>query len=365
MDEDQLGALITTIYTSAFEEDGWDRVLASLLAPFHASQVIAQVWGWAQRAPVFTSSTVEDASANGKYDAYYHSLDPTYPAYLNNPPKHLVFPLAELFKPDWLFTSAFYCDFIKNYDMGQGGHALLDSNAHQLSHLHVHRPRHAREFSAGELKLLATLRPHLNRSLHIYREMTGLRAKASLFDTALEMVAATFMLDPTGWVLALNKNAEALLSGNSPLTVQAGRLTARHPPDNARLAAALAPSAPGAPPPELVLRGSAYCPGMRLTITPVNGRMAPLMSDVNRIEEVAFLVAARTIGPTMQNLIASYGLTRAEAEVALLLAQGLRATHIAAHRETSTATVNTQLKQIYAKTGVDGHAGLLVKLLGR
>jgi len=77
------------------------------------------------------------------------------------------------------------------------------------------------------------------------------------------------------------------------------------------------------------------------------------------------MVTAAALGPSPQNLIALYGLTRAEAEVTLLLAEGLRAPQIATHRETSIGTVNTQLKHIYAKAGVDGHVGLMVKLLGR
>jgi DNA-binding CsgD family transcriptional regulator len=71
------------------------------------------------------------------------------------------------------------------------------------------------------------------------------------------------------------------------------------------------------------------------------------------------------VGLSPQKLAARYGLTQAEAEIALLLAEGLRAPQIAARRETSTATVNTQLKKIYQKTGASGHVALLIKLLGR
>ncbi|MGK2942622.1 MAG: helix-turn-helix transcriptional regulator [Immundisolibacter sp.] len=77
------------------------------------------------------------------------------------------------------------------------------------------------------------------------------------------------------------------------------------------------------------------------------------------------MVTVAPLGPTAQSLTADYGLTRAEAEVALLLAQGLKAQQIAARRGASVATVNTQIKHIYAKAEADGHAGLLVKLLGR
>ncbi len=113
------------------------------------------------------------------------------------------------------------------------------------------------------------------------------------------------------------------------------------------------------------MRGLSYCPGVRLIITPVNGHDIPLFFDVTHTSRVAFVVNALPLGPTTQSLIAKYGLTRAEAEVTLLLLDGAKATQIATHRETSTGTVNTQLKNIYAKTGTDGQVGLLVKLLGR
>lgn len=49
----------------------------------------------------------------------------------------------------------------------------------------------------------------------------------------------------------------------------------------------------------------------------------------------------------------------------MLLLQGAKAAQIAATRATSTSTVNTQIKQIYQKTGVAGHVELLARLLGR
>jgi len=134
---------------------------------------------------------------------------------------------------------------------------------------------------------------------------------------------------------------------------------------DAVLAAAFAPMLPGAAPAEIVLRGGAMAVGLQLAITPVKGRNIPLFANALHGERVAFMVTATALGPSLQNLMALYGLTRAEAEVTLLLTEGLRAPQIALHRETSTATVNTQLKQIYAKTGVDGQIALILKLLGR
>lgn len=367
MDEDQVGGLIENIYTSAFEEDGWDTLLQTLRTQFDASQAIALVWEKATGTPFFISSTISDNSANSKYESYYHTVDPFFSSSLLD--AQSVEPMqvcsGDKFVPRAKYLNTeIYCDFVRHFDMGQPLVAILGGSEDTIAHYIVHRPPTQQEFDTDEVNLLRTLSPHLRRGLRIYREMTGLRTKASLFEAAFDMLAATFLLDQAGRVLGLNKSAENLLSENLPLTVRNGRLIARHPPDQARLDAALAPQAIGAPPPELILHGPC-CPGLWLSVTPVNGPAMPLFFDVTPAARVAFLVTAVPLGPSAQSLMAAYGLTQAEAEVTLLLLQGAKAPHIAAQRETSTGTVNSQLKQIYAKTGVDGHAALLVKLLGR
>lgn len=368
MDEDQLGALIETIYTSAFEEDGWDRVLDALLAPFHAGTATTVIWRQPDAMPVFTASTLSDPSLTRDYLAYFHTVEPGVTEIFENIDifkfnnvysRFDKIPFADYFKTE------FYCDFGRQCGFDHSMFAISENNSQGVSNTHLYRPLHNNEFNEQEKNLLRTLAPHLNRGLRIYRELTGARAKAGLFETAFDTLAATFLLDHAGRVLSLNKKAETLLCENSPLTVLNGRLTARHPPDNARLAAALVPPAPGAPPPELVLRGPACCPGVQLTITPVNGSAIPLFFDATHTARVAFLVTAVPLGPSMQSLIARFGLTQAEAEITLLLLEGAKAPQIALHRDTSTGTVNSQIKHIYAKTGADGHAGLLVLLLGR
>ncbi len=367
MDEDQLGALIETIYTSAFEEDGWGKLLEILRKQFHASQASVAVFGGRETYPPFAVSTLDPVSLE-PYSVYYYRLAPAIPG--NNlalVPKNVrVFQTTELLGYAAWINSEFHNDFLKSYDMSLPLVSYLDEAGDQTAYFVAHRPASSKDYSQEEVNLLRTLAPHLSRGLRIYREMTGLRAKASQFEAAFDTFAASFLLDHAGRVLALNRKAEELLAADGPLTVQNGRLTARHPPDQAELDAALSRQAPGAPPPELVLHGPAYCPAVRLSIMPVNGAgNIPLFFDVTRTARGAFLVTAVALGPTVQSLTANYRLTRAEAEVAQLLAQGLKAQQIAAHRCASVATVNTQIKQVYAKTCVDGHAGLMVKLLGR
>ncbi|MGK2942621.1 MAG: hypothetical protein ACSLFJ_13250 [Immundisolibacter sp.] len=278
MDEDQVGALIEKIYNAAFEEDGWDALLQTLRTQFHASQASFAVFSGREVHSPFAVSTL-DAVSLEPYSVYYHKLDPAIPgANIALVPKNSrVFSTVDLLGRAAWINSEFHNDFLKNYDMSLPLVSYLDEGGDRTAYFVAHRPESGKEYSQDETNLLRTLAPHLNRALRIYRELTDARAKATVFETAFDTLAATFLLDHAGRVLSLNKKAETLLSENSPLTVLNGRLTARYPPDNASLAAALAPPAPGEPPSELILRSHACCPGLRLSVTPVNGGAIPLV----------------------------------------------------------------------------------------
>lgn len=369
MDEDQLGALIETIYASAFEEGGWDHVLHSVRTEFHASQITQVEVNRKERVPSFISSTIAEPTANNRYRDYYCKLDPTYPGLLSDrwalDARINVFRQDELGNNSQFLRSEFFCDFTRHFDMGRGLYAIINNTNHLFGNFHIHRPLSSEDFTNKELERLTALVPHLNRGLQIYRELGALRGRAGLFETAFGALGAAFLLDASGRVLMLNKGAGQLLEDGGVLSLVDGRLGARYTADDAVLAAAFAPSRPGAAPAGIVLRGGATAAGLQLDITPVKGRNIPMFANAMHGEQVAFMVTATALGPSLQNLMALHGLTRAEAEVALLLSEGLRAPQIAAHRETSIATVNTQLKQIYAKTGVDGQIALILKLLGR
>jgi DNA-binding CsgD family transcriptional regulator len=66
-----------------------------------------------------------------------------------------------------------------------------------------------------------------------------------------------------------------------------------------------------------------------------------------------------------EGMRARFGLTRAEAGVAMLIADGLSATEIAAHLGISVYTVRAHLRRIYSKTGVNRQVALVRLILMR
>ncbi|MEQ8516263.1 MAG: LuxR C-terminal-related transcriptional regulator, partial [Chromatocurvus sp.] len=64
--------------------------------------------------------------------------------------------------------------------------------------------------------------------------------------------------------------------------------------------------------------------------------------------------ARRQYGAVIQEQFESWGLTRGEQQVALLLLKGLSLKEIASVRQTKEKTVRQQTSSIYAKTGLEG-----------
>lgn len=187
MDETRIGTLIETIYASAFEEDGLDRLLQTVRTEFHASHASFAVFGGLGIYPPFAISTLDAASLE-PYSAYYHKLDPGIPG--NNimpvPKNRRVFQTTELLGQAAWFNCEFHNDFLKSHDMSLALASNLGVTENLAVYFVVHRPMSGKEYSADEINLLHTLSPHLNRSLQIYRELGGLRATAGLFETAFD-----------------------------------------------------------------------------------------------------------------------------------------------------------------------------------
>jgi DNA-binding CsgD family transcriptional regulator len=81
-----------------------------------------------------------------------------------------------------------------------------------------------------------------------------------------------------------------------------------------------------------------------------------------KASRVSASVSCPTIHPEL--LQDTYGLTPAEVRVAMVLLEGSSAREVADYLNVSPHTVRTQLKQIYAKLGVDTRTRFVKLMLG-
>lgn len=260
-------------------------------------------------------------------------------------------------------VSDVYLDFARDYDFPYGCQTKLFESDDSLVGLAVLRSESDGETTAEQRALFEGIAPFIRSAVRT--QMALERDGPKLIAGALDQVgAAVFVCTPGGRVLAHSATADAALDGGR-ISVTGGILRAGTKADQDKLTRTLAcQGAPVRVPMEtLVLGGGA-------------GESLPLLLDIARMPRSAWsldrtpcvLVIVRGAGRWHASapavLQALYGLSPAEADIALRLARGQPRSEIAQERGAQLETVRSQIKIVFAKLGI-GREVELVTLLGQ
>ncbi len=213
----------------------------------------------------------------------------------------------------------------------------------------LHRPQARTEFAVPERQAIDALLPHLRRALQLRHALQLAPAQGAV--AGFDAIAKPAMIvDAELNLLHANQAAEALFRTGDLLARREGsvlRLAAPRTEDTAalrRLAARVAlANDPGA-----AIR--VLAPGGATFIATV----APLPAPARTPGPPRALILVRSLAPNPDRsarLLADlYGLTQAEAAVALAAAEGHTAERIATDRATTINTIRTQLRRALEKT---------------
>lgn len=209
------------------------------------------------------------------------------------------------------------------------------------------------EIGAEQRAVFSSIAPHVRSAVRtqFILENQG----AELMTGVLESLSmAVFVCDAGGRVRSLTPSAETLLGQSGPLRLSGGTLSAHTAADTRALAAAIrraaTPLSPGMPNASQVLVHGCKGEPRVLEVLPVARRENTFSFDPH------VLVLARRPNLSTDSLKlllkAAYGLTSAETQVALALAEGLAPEQIARQRGAAISTVRKQTASIYQKLGV-------------
>jgi DNA-binding NarL/FixJ family response regulator len=368
---DELAEAIDLIYGAALDEGAsWLDLgprLCQLMDAQRASLALPDSVGM-RRNVLMTADATEDA-----YSAWYHRLDPyranAASAFASGriPAAHRVL-LGEEIVPDPVFTrSQFYADFARKtgrrYMIG-GLLGLRDATP-----IGFHREAAAGPFDEDDRRTLLALLPHLQRALQLRERLVC--DSAQLGAAALDAVPfAVIIVDGSMRVLHGNHAAVRLASAaRSGLTIartgpQPGigelHLVARHRDDHALLCQLVAATASGRTGGALRIRtqqgDAATTASIAVLVSPaLSSRVARAPPDEpRRVMPGAAMIVARDLAalsvPSLKLMSDLYGLTRAEAEVAVALAGAATAEDVARARRVSLETVRSQVRSILGKT---------------
>jgi DNA-binding CsgD family transcriptional regulator len=225
-------------------------------------------------------------------------------------------------------------------------------------------------FGEPHKKFFKSMLPHLERSLEIYARFERSESeKEALAQTLDRLTIGTVFLDARGRVVDTNEVARRILCGNDGLSLVNQRLVTRSPRKNAELVSLVDKALAGRDGRSRenfvgVLKtesSKGLCINLLVrTILP----RGPFQSDVSPRVVVYLEESSRKQPAPSERLLAQlFGLTTSEAFLASLLASGVTLSDAAIKLGTTQGTVRTNVKRIFAKTGVNRQADLVGLIL--
>ena len=235
------------------------------------------------------------------------------------------------------------------------------------------RPRESGTFVRGDLNLLGRAIPHLRRALQIMIRMTDLEGRAAAGLEAWDRLShGVVVLDSARRVLWTNAVAGSLLARGDGLTMRAGLLCAMAPSQDATLQRLIGEAVGTGTGPVssaggvlAIQRSLLAHESLSILVSPL--RLAPPMagSMPGTPAAVVFISDPKSVAVAPPRALrALYGLTRREADLAALLADGLGIGEVADRMAISMNTARSHLRQVFEKTGTRRQAEL-VRLLTR
>lgn len=223
--------------------------------------------------------------------------------------------------------------------------------------LRVTRDDSRPDFDDGHSALLQRLVPHLRIALDLHARLTTTMAESQLFSSTMaDLAVATLILDREGRILRRNAVADRMLGEDPVLGESGGKLQAGSSSARAEIARLLA--APPAPGEERVIELASEGPSRQARV-----RAVPSSAYGDGAWIALFLAEhAQDLAPSSDILRDRFQLTRAEAALAVHLAQGAMLADAATALDITYNTARSHLRAIFAKTGTHRQVELVTLL---
>ncbi|MBH5369543.1 helix-turn-helix transcriptional regulator [Bradyrhizobium glycinis] len=269
-----------------------------------------------------------------------------------------VVPLRELER------SGFYDEVLRPQGIGHNAMIALAARDDFRVAFNICRSRNRGEFEASDQKTIEMLAPHLRRSVTLGFRLTGYHAlRNAAFDVIDQLADGVVVMGPRAHVLFANQTS-CSLEAEGTLRLKPSMATWSSP-HSRRLG-------------DLVRSALAGGAGGTMSLPAVDGtRLLTIIIVGLRSQEVAMLggafirnaaCAAFVIDPprraraSSHQLMNAYGLTKAEARVAVAASSGGTTSEAATMLGLSANTVKTHLRRVFAKTDTRGQAELAALL---
>lgn len=370
MDDRQIGGLLDLAYGAALDASLWPGFLTAF-ADIVGAQSSALVWQ--------DQRTRQGRGLGARLDPavlpiYFNAFATRHPSqrWRHDPRERLrhfiphVVADDEAMSKTELMRTDFYNDFMRPFDLHSVLRAGLTARGEEAAFLMVARPQRRERFDDEPLAIIARLHPHVIRAFELSQKVGAAQPRASGAEALLAASPqALFVVDGDGRVLHANPAAEALVAARIGVGLAGGRLCGPTSPATQRLHALIAQAAA----PEAAQRAGGsmamVSPGRRLplpvSVAPVRAD-APVALDPTPSVLVCISDLEARASLSEMRLREVFGLSRAEARVAVAIFEGATPREAAERLGVSFYTVRGHLVRIFEKTGA-GRQAELTRLL--
>lgn len=360
-------ALQQEILAAALDPAHWAQVLSRLAASVPGGRVHLLNLDPRTRDLFFGWVLNYDDSFMDLYQRDYHVLNPLPDTVSPGRPGE-VRPTLQGMDTEALFSGTFYNEWLRpQEDLHRGGGVVLEARPGQK--LYIGADIGARDVAQGAeaawLALLSRMAPLLQHAIKVNVRLglplSGLGAAVTGLTTDAT-AGAIFVLRPNGQVVAMTDAGQSLVAAGEVVGLDAlGRLylpvRGVVPLRAESLGLAQRPAATG----RIRLADGTIWRLDAQRIAGIDGGTRPIrLLSAALPGDVALVLTSEQVPFTPLAALLEMGLTEAEAEVALLLAQGARRDEIAQMRGVLPVTVANQIKSACHKTGARGQLGLAV-----
>jgi DNA-binding CsgD family transcriptional regulator len=260
--------------------------------------------------------------------------------------------------------SDFYVRWVKPLGFRDVMGVLVLKSGRRVAWFSIVRSEIQAPYGPKELRLMATLSPHVCRALLISDALELQTVAAARLEETVDQLSTSIILtEREGRITYMNGAAERLLKGGAALKAMNGRLAAVQPKARESLSRALSLSTEGKAPPttgrHFIALPDAEGGGIVASILPLEWR-----SGRNPLSQLpgSAAVILQDPGASMQipteALSDLYGLTRAEARVLEHIVRGQTPQDAADELGVTLNTVKTHLQNLFAKTNTTRQAEL-------
>jgi DNA-binding CsgD family transcriptional regulator/PAS domain-containing protein len=356
--------LIGEIYDAALDPALWPTAVASMRTYLRttAAALFVQDFQRMESSSAVVDGWPEEAIA--EYGSYFAGLDPNAKAVTRLAAPVGTSVATNLIIPDREFENTeYYWDFFRRFDVFSAAGVVVECSNDVMALFAVQRPRRMSGFSKEDLRRIDGLFPPLRRALMMGRRLqlaeSDRRAALATLD---RLAAGVILIDAHGQTVHANAAAQAMLRQRDGLSLVNRQMIGATPDATARLAKVIGEAAgtftngTGSSGGALALARPSGKGSYLVTVSPLAPEN-PLTDGPRRVAAIVFIddpdAAVRT---PPEELKALFGLTTAEAKVALAWANGERAENICDAHGTKLETVRSQIRSIHDKLGVSRQA---------